>query len=43
VRLLVFLVCCAASWPAAAQLPSPVVDGERIATPDLVSAACAEG
>ena len=32
-----------AAAPAAAQTPSPVVDGETIATPELVKAACAEG
>lgn len=31
------------SGHALAQMPSPVVDGETIATPDLVKAACAEG
>ncbi len=29
--------------PAFAQMPSPTVGGETIATPDLVAAACAEG
>ncbi|MEO8716183.1 MAG: extracellular solute-binding protein [Acetobacteraceae bacterium] len=31
-----------AAAPAGAQTPSPVVDGEAIATPELVKAACAE-
>lgn len=29
--------------PAFAQTPNPIVDGETIATPELVAAACAEG
>lgn len=38
-------LCAAAlvAAPARAQAPSPVVDGETIATPELVKAACAEG
>ncbi|HEY5300494.1 MAG TPA: extracellular solute-binding protein [Acetobacteraceae bacterium] len=37
------LAALLAASPAAAQTPSPVVDGETIATPELVKAACAEG